>query len=233
MTDRKDDYYQPWLRDPAPTPGAAPRPDEGLAKPKEEPPVGIDLSRYPADAPPPARQQRSGQVKDGAARAWSALRRSAGAFADWTIRAGERADIPARVEAMEIPRRTRKMAAASAAALSRGARAVGRGSAKAGRAAAGASGQAWEKMALGDKVARLSSEAGRGIGEVADKATLAETLLDRGYDAAALKAFDGALEQLAGAGVDVALEDAQLVLEVLADLLELGLFDGQRAGILG
>lgn len=170
MTDRKDDYYQPWLRDPAPTPGAAPRPDEGLAKPKEEPPVGIDLSRYPADAPPTTRQPRSGQVKDGASRAWSALRRSAGAFADWTIRAGERADIPARVEAMEIPRRTRKMAAASAAALSRGARAVGRGSAKAGRAAAGASGQAWEKMALGDKVARLSSEAGRGIGEVADKA---------------------------------------------------------------
>ena len=23
MTDRKDDYYQPWLRDPAPKPGAA------------------------------------------------------------------------------------------------------------------------------------------------------------------------------------------------------------------
>src|SRR3546814_4013569 len=50
VTDKKEEYYQPWLRDPAPTPGA-PRTDEGdegLAKPKETPPVGLDLSRYPA-----------------------------------------------------------------------------------------------------------------------------------------------------------------------------------------
>jgi hypothetical protein len=39
VTEKKDDYYQPWLRDPAPTPGmGAPMQGEGLAKPKEEPP---------------------------------------------------------------------------------------------------------------------------------------------------------------------------------------------------
>ncbi len=174
MTDRKDDYYQPWLRDPAPTPGAAPLPpagaDEGLAKPRETPPVGIDLSRYSTDDKP-VRQPvvTSGQLKAGAAGLWQALRTGAEAFADWTIRVGDRADIPARVEAMEIPRRSRELAAKTGAATARAARAVGRGSAQAGRAAARASGEAWEKMALGDKVAKLSSEAGRGLGEVAGK----------------------------------------------------------------
>lgn len=174
MTDKKDDYYQPWLRDPAPTPGAAPLPpvgaDEGLAKPRETPPVGIDLSRYSADdkpARPPV--VTSGQLKAGAAGLWQALRTGAEAFADWTIRVGDRADIPARVEAMEIPRRASELAAKTGALTSRAARAAGRGSAQAGRAAAKASGEAWDRMALGDKVAKLSSEAGRGLGEVAGK----------------------------------------------------------------
>src|SRR3546814_18985787 len=82
---------------------------------------------------------------------------------------GERADIPERVEAMEIPRRSRELAAKTGAATASAARAAGRGSAQAGRAAAKASGEAWEKMALGDKARKLSSEAGRGLGEVAGK----------------------------------------------------------------
>ncbi len=174
MTDRKDDYYQPWLRDPAPTPGAAPlppaAPDEGLAKPRETPPVGIDLSRYPAhDTPARKPVVTSDQLKAGAAGLWRALRDGGSAFAEWTIRIGERADIPARVEAMEIPRRSRELAAKTGAVTARAARAAGRGSAQAGRAAARASGEAWEKMALGDKARKLSSEAGRGLGEVAGK----------------------------------------------------------------
>lgn len=172
MTDKKDEYYQPWLRDPAPTPGATPAPEagEGLAKPKDVPPIGIDLSRYPASSEPPRRPLvEPDRLKAGASGLWQAIRRGGAAFADWTIRAGERADIPARVEAMEIPRRSREAAAAAGRAVASGARAAGRGSAKAGRAAAATSGKAWDKMALGDKVARLSSEAGRGLGEVADK----------------------------------------------------------------
>lgn len=174
MTDRKDDYYQPWLRDPAPTPGAAPlppaAPDEGLAKPRETPPIGIDVSRYPAqDAPARKPVVTSDQIGAAAAGLWRALRTGSSAFAEWTIRIGERADIPARVEAMEIPRRSRELAAKTGALTARTARAAGRGSAQAGRAAAKAGGEAWDKMALGDKARKLSSEAGRGLGEVAEK----------------------------------------------------------------
>ncbi len=170
MTDKKDEYYQPWLRDPTPAPEPMPRTDEGLAKPKDAPPVGLDVGRY-TPKPAPARDPRvtGEQLKAGAARLWGAIRRWTEAFADWTIDVGERADIPARVEAMEIPRRTRDLAQRSGRGAARAARAVGRGSAKAARSAASASGEAWDKMALGDKVAKISSEAGRGIGEVAGK----------------------------------------------------------------
>ncbi len=171
MTDKKDDYYQPWLRDPAPTPGmGAPTQGEGLAKPKEEPPVGIDLTRYGKPEKPRGEPLvRPEAIKAGAANIWDRIQSGAEAFADWTIRVGERADIPARVEAMDIPRRSRALAAKTGAVTARAARAAGRGSAQAGRAAAKASGEAWEKMALGDKARKLSSDAGRGLGEVAGK----------------------------------------------------------------
>lgn len=171
MTDKKDDYYQPWLRDPAPTPGVrTPMHDEGLAKPKDEPPVGIDLTRYNHSEKPRGEPLvKPEAIKAGAANLWDRIRRGAETFADWTIRTGERADIPARVEAMEIPRRTRALAAKTGAATARAARAAGRGSAQAGRAAAKAGSAAWDRMALGDKARKLSSEAGRGLGEVAGK----------------------------------------------------------------
>lgn len=171
MTDRKDDYYQPWLRDPASTSSGAPTPiaDEGLAKPSDEPPVGIDLARYKAAEKPRVPLVKPDAIKAGAAGVWDRVRAAAEAFADWTIDVGDRADIPAKIEAMEIPRRSRELAHKSAAVTAHTARAVGHGSANAGRAAAKAGGEAWDKLALGDKVARLSSEAGRGLGEVADK----------------------------------------------------------------
>ncbi|QCB53385.1 disulfide bond formation protein DsbA [Sphingopyxis sp. PAMC25046] len=171
MTDKKDDYYQPWLRDPAPKPGmGAPTQGEGLAKPKEEPPVGIDLTRYSKPEKPRGEPLvKPEAIKAGAANLWDRIRDGAEAFADWTIRVGERADIPARVEAMEIPRRSRELAAKTGAVTVRAARAAGRGSAQAGRAAAKASGEAWEKMALGDKARKLSSDAGRELGAVAGK----------------------------------------------------------------
>ncbi|KTE16762.1 thioredoxin domain-containing protein [Sphingopyxis sp. H115] len=170
MTDKKDDYYQPWLRDPAPTPGVgATRHDEGLAKPKDEPPVGIDLSRYTSAEKLRDPLVKRDAIKAGAASLWDRIRDGAESFADWTIRVGERADIPARVEAMEIPRRSRELAAKTGHLTARAARAAGRGSAKAGRVAAKASGEAWDRMALGDKARKLSSAAGRGIGQVAGK----------------------------------------------------------------
>src|SRR3546814_12488842 len=97
---KKDNYYQPWLRDPAPTPVmGAPMQGEGLAKPKEEPPVGIDLTRYSKPEKPRGEPLvKPEAIKAGAAHLWDRVRGGADAFADWTIRAGERADIPARVE---------------------------------------------------------------------------------------------------------------------------------------
>ncbi|PZQ20995.1 MAG: disulfide bond formation protein DsbA [Sphingopyxis macrogoltabida] len=170
MTDKKDEYYQPWLRDPAPDGGAPVARDEGLAKPTDEPPLGLDMAHYtPAEPAPRASSGKSADWKSAAATVWNRVRSGAEAFADWTIDVGDRADIPARVAAMEIPRRSREIAARGGAAAASATRAAGRGSARAGKAAAAASGAAWDRMALGDKVAKLSSEAGRGLGEVADK----------------------------------------------------------------
>lgn len=174
MTDNKDDYYQPWLRDPASTPSVDDRArpamdDGGLAKPKEAPPVGIDLARYKASGTPRDPLVNPDAIKAGAAGLWDRIRDGAEAFADWTIDVGERADIPARVEALEIPRHARTLARKTGALTARAARAVGRGSAQATRSVAKASDEAWEKLALPQKLSKLSSDAGRGIGEVAGK----------------------------------------------------------------
>lgn len=167
MTDQKEEYYQPWLRDPAPHEPARAG-GEGLAKPGDEPPVGIDLSRYPAQpAKPRAPLIRPARIKAGAANLWTHIRDGADAFADWTIRAGESADIPSRVAALEIPRRSRAFARRSGALAAESAQAIGRGSARTARAVADAGGRAWNRLALGDRVAKISSEAGRGIGHVA------------------------------------------------------------------
>ena len=181
MTDKKDDYYQPWLRDPAPTSApvdprtpsshADEHDDGGLAKPRAVPPVGLDVSRYPAEERMPRRPAiDSDKLKAGASGLWRAIKDGSSAFADWTIRLGEKADVPARVEAMEIPRRSRELAARTADATARAAKAAGRGTARGSAAAAAASAKAWEKMALGEKVGKLSSEAQRGLGDVAGKA---------------------------------------------------------------
>ncbi len=171
MTDRKDDYYQPWLRDPAPTPGAhAPAPGEGLAKPKDEPPVGIDLSRYSAPETPRDPLVKPEAIKAGAANLWDRIRDGAQAFADWTIRVGDRADIPARVEAMEIPVARANLQAKTGALTARAARAarprIGTGRTRARPGPAAMRGRRWRSATRRRK---LSSEAGRGIGEVAGK----------------------------------------------------------------
>lgn len=170
MTDKKDDYYQPWLRGPEPAPDRRPEPaaDEGLARPDPDMPPGFD-SRPRTARPTREAPARADQMKAGAQGAWQAVRRGAGAFADWTIDLGERADIPARVEAMEIPRRSRELARQGGALSARAARAIGRGAATTGRAAARASGAAWSRLALGDRMARLSSGAGKGLEEVASR----------------------------------------------------------------
>ncbi|MBL0769243.1 thioredoxin domain-containing protein [Sphingopyxis sp. DHUNG17] len=173
MTDRKDDYYQPWLRDPMPgeAPPAAGRGDEGLAKPQASPPLGIDLARYPLerDAPDPA-PPRAARPRVDAGAIWNRVRRGAQGFADWTIDLGARADIPARVEALEIPRRTHLLAARSGAATAAAARAAARTAATAASTAAATTAKGWRKLDLGSRITQASAAMGRGVGQAAEKA---------------------------------------------------------------
>src|SRR3546814_13705149 len=80
VTDRKEDYYQPWLRDTTPTPGGgAPMRDEGLAKPKEEPPIGIDLTRHSKPEKPRGEPLVKHEAhKAGAAHLWRTAERRGG-----------------------------------------------------------------------------------------------------------------------------------------------------------
>jgi protein-disulfide isomerase len=175
VSDKKDEYYQPWLRDPdgierPDAPKKDLKTDEGLAKPAEQPPIGIDVSRYPTEEKAPAARTPSPEkLKAGAKNFWHHVRQNSSAFAAWTIRIGERADIPARVEALEIPRRTGVVLRESARRTHQTAAAIGRATARGGRATGAASGQLWRRMALKDKVAKLAGGAGRGLGSVADR----------------------------------------------------------------
>lgn len=183
MNDKNDEYYQPWLRDPDAAarqgvPATQGKADEGLAKPsdhisREQAPIGIDVSRYPADddafKPRKPRAPSSDRLKSGAKDFWHLLRDGSSAFADWTIRIGDRVDAPGRVAALEIPRRT-GIAVRHGTALSKQiAATAGRAAARGGRGVGAASRTIWQKMALGDKISKVASGTGRGFGAVADR----------------------------------------------------------------
>jgi protein-disulfide isomerase len=144
VSDQRDEFYQPWLREPA-TPQAAPvkrryepEADAPLAR-DEDLPLGVDLSGYVLDEVPP--KPLPDRVKpvaraagDGAARLWAASRRGAGHFADWTMRLGAQADVPARVAALEIPRRTGAAAQRGGLMLAAAGRVIGAGVVRLGAA---------------------------------------------------------------------------------------------------
>lgn len=97
-----------------------------------------------------------------------------GAFADWTIDLGRRADVPARIARLEIGRRTREAGAATARMIGKGAAGTG----EAAKAAMGAASRAGDAAApkikaaasaAKDRVAKGASAAGVGIGEAARK----------------------------------------------------------------
>lgn len=172
VTDKNNEYYQPWARDPAEQGDVQNGGDQGsgLAKPQDVPPVGMDLSRYAEEEKLPRAPLIDGdRLKANSARVAKKLRSTASSFAAWTIKIGEKADIPARVEAMEIPRRSKNLAKRSGTAAAVATRAAAQGTAKASKASASKSREVWQKMALGDKVSKLGSEAGRGLSDIADK----------------------------------------------------------------
>ena len=166
MTDRKDEFYQPWLRDaPAPIAPVKRRSDSvpaltdtGLSRDEAPsvgapslgaPPLGVDIARYPAKAgvlPSPTIAERikpaAAALRSGAVRSWAATLRGAQTFADWTIHVGERADVPARVAALEIPRRSGVAAQRTGALLGKAGGAVVAATGQAGRTAGRALGKA-------------------------------------------------------------------------------------------
>lgn len=193
VTDKNDDYYQPWnqgksMGSDAPhgaphhaphTPDAAapPPPQPSPAHDPNLPPMGMDLSRY-ADQEKGVRPPLldAEKVKQGTAKALTSLRGASLRFADWTIALGQKADIPTRVEKMEIPRRTKELARRSGVAAAEATRTAAQATrtaaeetAKASKASAAKSKEIWEKMALADKVGKMTSEASRGLSDMADK----------------------------------------------------------------
>ena len=184
MSERNDEFYQPWLRETPPPPKAAPvkrRYDAvpppgsaGIAR-DEGPPLGVDLSGYAAKPKAPAAPPVSERVKpvvsaakSGAAKSWAAAVRSARAFADWTISVGERADIPARVAALEIPRKSAAAARQAGMLLGVAARAMAAATGKAGAAAAAQLGKAGAaaQQGLGDVVASGKQAGARQLGKL-------------------------------------------------------------------
>ncbi len=144
VSDQRDEFYQPWLREPA-SPQAVPvkrryEPDADAPLARDEDlPLGVDLSGYVLDEVPakplPDRVKPVARAAgDGAARLWAASRRGAGQFADWTIRLGAQADVPKRLAALEIPRRTGVAAQRGGMLLAAAGRAIGAGAVRLGAA---------------------------------------------------------------------------------------------------
>ncbi len=156
MTGGKDDYYRPWLDkidDAASEDGT---PDKAAAEPTPDP---DDKRPSPAPAPRPSRKaQEPGGTDDAhfAATLVTRLKHGWAGFAATTIRWGERADIPARVAAMELGDKTRALAGA-----------VSRETRKAGRAAAQAS--IATGKAGGRAIGKTGSIAGSAIGSAATR----------------------------------------------------------------
>jgi protein-disulfide isomerase len=200
VSERNDEFYQPWLRDAPPTPppapvkrrpNSAPQPNEaGLAR-DEAPPLGVDLTGY-ADKPkaaaaPPVSERVKPAVlaaKAGAANGWAATVHGARAFADWTIRLGQRADVPARVAALEIPRRTGELAQRSGKLIGVAASAVAAATGKAGSAAAQQLGKASAaaQQGLGKAVASGKQAGARQIDKLRPPANAPEAKPESGLD---------------------------------------------------
>jgi protein-disulfide isomerase len=179
MTDNRgaagqDDHYQPWLRNQ----GEAPAPAADFARPAPLPTTG---GRSPADEPPPVRPAAM-SADELLARplpmptaplvetlgAGEKVKAALAAFADWTLRLGERADIPARVERLELGRRAREAGGAIAAGLKIGAEKSG----EAAKAAAAIAGRAGESAAAaaGPRVKAVADAARDGLAKGADSA---------------------------------------------------------------
>ncbi len=196
MTD--DDHYQPWLRNqpgrtgglarpaPLPTVPARPTKDDGAPFPASEVPAPAprataetlsadELLARPIPLPTVATPMQTGTAKRWLGAARAGLDR----FTNWTIRLGERADVPARIERLELPRRLSVAATAVRRTVSAGAARSG----EAARTAMTAAERAGEAAA--PKIRTAASQARDGLVRGASEAK-------SGFSAGATKAGEAA-----------------------------------------
>jgi protein-disulfide isomerase len=168
MAGGKDEYYRPWLdgidddrpADAEPGMTTANRRGDVLPRPGNARPKA-PASSHPLDPGPSAerRAPMAANVLAGLKRGWTG-------FAATTIRLGERADIPARVAALELGDKARTLAGA----VSRGTRKAGQNFARASIATGKASGAA---------IGKAGSQAGDAIGSAAARTRAATR---KGFD---------------------------------------------------
>lgn len=190
-----NDHYQPWLRNqdngggspvsrpqPLPTTPARPsaRPDvadgsvfNSMAHQERQRPAAMTADELLAKPIPMATPQPEGpgvavQVGEVGRRIGGVL----GSFADWTIGLARKADVPARIDRLELGRRTREAGAATARIIGKGAAGTGEAAKAAMDAASRAGDAAAPKIkaaasAAKDRVAKGASAAGAGIGGAA------------------------------------------------------------------
>lgn len=172
MAGGKDDYYRPWLDGIDDEQGAGPAPGKPDASPADDSPASArDADRK---ASPSSRSHgaaasaapRAPVVAPVVANVLAGLKRGWAGFAATTIRLGERADIPARVAALEIGDKTRTLAGT----VSRGTRKAGHKIARASIATGKASGAA---------IGKAGSQAGDAIGSAAARTRAATR---KGFD---------------------------------------------------
>lgn len=193
----QNDHYQPWLRNqdggagspvsrpqPLPTTPARPaaRPDgadgsvfDSMAHQERQRPAAMTADELlakpiPMAAPQPEGPGVAAQVGEVGRRIGGVL----GAFADWTMDLGRKADVPARIARLELGRRSREVGAATARMIGKGAAGTGEAAKAAMDAASRAGDAAAPKIkaaasAAKDRVAKGASAAGAGIGGAARK----------------------------------------------------------------
>lgn len=197
----QSEHYQPWLRNqdpasrpvipsgvtrpqPLPTAPAAPAAKatghdapafESHAAQQRQRPAAMSADELLAKPIPmpgevPATPGAAAQVGEVGKRVGGAL----GAFADWTIELGRKADVPGRIAKLELGRRSREAGAAAARLIGKGAAGTGE-AAKAAMEAASRAGEAAAPRikaaasAAKDGLAKGASAAGAGIGGAARK----------------------------------------------------------------
>ncbi len=171
MAGGKDEYYRPWLDgiDDDQDMGAAP--GKPAASPADDSPAPApDAERKPTPssrkrAPSAPAEQRAPVVAPLVANTLAGLKRGWAGFAATTIRLGERADVPARVAALELGDKARTLAGAVSRETRKAGKAIAQASIATGKASGAAIGKAGSQAggAIGSAAARTRAATRKGF----------------------------------------------------------------------